>query len=142
MTPSNPYVNNPGPVSNHGGSYNGDEMTFDSGDMDFLLGVEDATSIADIISGGTKGPKFPISNKPLSVSSSSGISAAAAAGIGAKAFMDKKNGDIYSESDDMYEDEEWDEATSIDTGYDEESEYLDDNESFGIRNMSDIEALE
>ena len=86
--------------------------------------------------------KIPKSDDPITTTSKSGgssvipiaagLSAAAAAGIGAKAYMDRKrNNDV----DEDFDSEEWDGDEDIDMKYDsgvEKQEYLDDNEDFGI----------
>lgn len=86
--------------------------------------------------------KIPKSDDPITTTSKSGgssvipiaagLSAAAAAGIGAKAYMDRKRNNDF---DDDFESEEWDGDENIDMKYDsgiESQEYLDDNEDFGV----------
>ena len=91
--------------------------------------VDDAaTSIDDIIKGKSY-TKIPTSNAPIARPTTSsgnafipiaaGLSAAAAAGLGAKAYMDRKNTNDNGE-DDIYTDD-WSDEDTIDVDYDDAS---------------------
>ena len=103
---------------------------------------EEATdSISSIIGSGSNFTKLPTSNNPIKGGSSSGnavipviagLSAAAAAGIGAKAYMDRKNNN--DNGDDDFEADEWTGEDNLDIDYNdgiEEEQYLDDDSDFG-----------
>ena len=127
------------------------------------------TSVDDIIKG-SKYTKIPTNNTPINKSSgngleavipiAAGLSAAAAAGIGAKAYLDhKKNND----NDDDYDEEEfgveeWNgDENNIEIDYDDSSDtnteqYLDDDddydyqpeseEKYGARNSEELADLQ
>ena len=100
-----------------------------------------ADSISSIIDGsGSNFSKLPTNNNAIHGSSSgsavipviAGLSAAAAAGIGAKAYMDRKNNN--DNGDDDFEAEEWSGEEDLDIDYNdgvEEEQYLDDESDFG-----------
>lgn len=100
-----------------------------------------ADSISSIIDGtGSNFSKLPTNNNAIHGSSSgsavipviAGLSAAAAAGIGAKAYMDRKNNN--DNGDDDFEAEEWSGEEDLDIDYNdgvEEEQYLDDDSDFG-----------
>ena len=103
---------------------------------------EEATdSISSIIGSGSNFTKLPTSNNAIKSGSSSGnavipviagLSAAAAAGIGAKAYMDRKNNNDNGEDD--FEADEWTGEDNLDIDYNdgiEEDQYLDDDSDFG-----------
>ena len=108
------------------------------------------TSIDDIVKG-NKYTKIPTSPTPITPNKQSsglgnvipiaaGLSAAAAAGIGAKAYLDRKrnndNGE-YDDEDDEFGAEEWNgDENTIEVDYDDSSDtkteqYLDDDDEFG-----------
>ena len=112
--------------------------------------VKGATSIDDIVKG-SKYTKIPTSQTPITQKNSgglgsvipiaAGLSAAAAAGIGAKAYLDhKKNNENddadeeFNVEDDNFETEEWNgDENNIEIDYDDSSDtqteqYLDDDE--------------
>jgi len=153
----NAVVNNPGSSNNGGGTvhtgggYTGDgnyTATNPAGtdpnsdgatgidDIDGLLdGTDD--SIDDIIKKGSNYTKIPSSSSAINSKSSggsavipiaAGLTAAAAAGIGAKAYLDRKNNNDVGE-DDFYGDEwDGDENLEIDYGDSGEEQYLDDDD--------------
>ena len=64
-----------------------------------------------------------------------GLSAAAAAGIGAKAYLDRKNNNDNGETDDI-ETEDWENQETIDLEYAEDVEkeqFLDEDDEFGYQ---------
>ena len=106
------------------------------------------TSIDDIIKG-NKYSKVPTSSTPLSPTSRSGgsavipiaagLSAAAAAGIGAKAYIDRKKNSDNGGDDDIYT-EEWDgdEENDMEFSYEDTSEadkenYLEDEDDLSYQ---------
>ena len=127
-----------------------------------------STSSIDEIIKGSKYTKIPTSSKPITTSQTSssgtssvipvaaGLSAAAAAGIGAKAYMDRKrNNETGDEEDDDFDTEEWNgDDDSIDISYDEnvDQEYFDDEddysyqeedtEKYGARNNEELADLQ
>ena len=160
-----------------GGGYDGSELLTDSlvlenaDDLELLDELEEsATSLDDIISGGTY-QKIPTSSIPVSTKKNgssvipiaAGLSAAAAAGIGAKAYMDyKKNNDTDDEeydeefTDEYQEDgfgvEEWNanEEESISSDYtgdavsseSEFNDYLEEEPSYSARNNNELLEIE
>ena len=137
-----------GTIIHTGGGYSGgntytatdpvgtDGVTDGIEDIDGLLdGTED--SIDDIIKKGSNYTKIPSSSTAIKSKSSSGsaiipiaagLTAAAAAGIGAKAYLDRKNNNDVGD-DDVYGDEwDGDENLEIDYGTSGEDQYLDDDE--------------
>lgn len=107
-------------------------------------GVEtDISSIEDVVKSNDY-TKIPSSTEPLTSSSSksggssvipiaAGLSAAAAAGIGAKAYMDRKRNNA---DEDDFESEEWTGDESMDIEYEDQSakeEYLDDSDDYGYQ---------
>ena len=137
-----------------GGGYSGDgyyyspgsSETTDTTDASSTLSPLDeslinSTSSIDEIIKGSKYTKIPTTSKPITTKKSTGgssvipiaagLSAAAAAGLGAKAYMDNKRNNDVDDEDDEFETEEWDgEDDNIDISYDEntEKEYLDDDD--------------
>ena len=116
------------------------ESIIEPDDMD--VEYDDAAdSISSIIDGtGSNFSKLPTNNNAIHGSSSgsavipviAGLSAAAAAGIGAKAYMDRKNNN--DNGDDDFEAEEWSGEEDLDIDYNdgvEEEQYLDDDSDFG-----------
>ena len=108
--------------------------------------------------------KIPVSNDPISTKETkggssvipiaAGLSAAAAAGLGAKAYMDHKRNNS-DEDDEEFESEDWngDESTDIDYGDSaQKEEYLDDDdyvasevpvtEKYGARNNEELADLQ
>jgi len=107
--------------------------------------TETTTSIDDVIKG-SKYTKIPTSSKPITSSSSSsgggavipiaaGLSAAAAAGIGAKVYMDRKKNNENGEYDEI-DTEEWSGEDTLDLDYDDSSDTsatLDDDDDYGYQ---------
>ena len=157
-----------------GGGYDGSSLTTDSlvlenaDDLELLDELEEsATSLDDIISGGSY-QKIPTSSIPVSTKKNgssvipiaAGLSAAAAAGIGAKAYMDyKKNNEMNEEEefDEEYSDEyqeddldvhEWnddsvDDSDSDNSGNSENfDEYLEEEPSYSARNNNELLEIE
>lgn len=104
------------------------------------------TSIDDVIKG-SKYTKIPTSSKPISTTSTSGsggstvipvvagLSAAAAAGIGAKVYMDRKKNNENGEYDEI-DTEEWAGEDTINLDYDDSSDtetYLDEDDDYGYQ---------
>ena len=128
------------------------ETTEDESIIDETIGepedFEDASdSIDSIIKGGSKVTKIPSSKSEISSGSSgsavipviAGLSAAAAAGIGAKAYMDRKNNSDNGEDED-FEAEEWTGEDNLDIDYNDgvqEEQYLDDDSDYGIAEESE-----
>lgn len=151
----NPYQN-PTPsqsqTEHSGTEYDGetlesDSLELDSADeLDLLDEVEDTPSYMDEIVEGNSYTKLPTSSIPKQTTKrkssnsaipiAAGLSAAAAAGIGAKAYMDwKKNNtesDEYEEEDDI-ETEEWNEDENYST---------DDNTPDYMKNIGEDELVE
>lgn len=158
---------NSGVVQHTGGGYSGSGYVSDTdmvaeadagaspSDTSGLTPIDESladvtTSIDDIVKG-SKYTKIPTSSKPISATSKSGgsgssavipiaagLSAAAAAGIGAKAYMDrKKNNDVDEEEDDNFETEEWSgEEDNSNIKYDESSDtqvYLDEDDDYSYQ---------
>ena len=156
-----------------GGGYYGGEYVPDEGlegltadDASTLLPLDetlldDNTASIDEIIKGSKYTKIPTSSKPISATSSTGsgtsavipiaagLSAAAAAGIGAKAYMDRKRNNDTDEEDDEFDTEEWSEDDdSLGINYDDSSDtetYLDDDsysyqetEKYGARSNDEL----
>lgn len=117
--------------------------------MDDVLS-NSTTSIDDVIKG-SKYTKIPTSSKPITSSSSgsggsavipavAGLSAAAAAGIGAKVYMDRKNNNSNGEED--IDTEEWSGEDTINLDYDDSSDtesYLDDDDDYGYQSEEQTE---
>ena len=104
-------------------------------------------SLADIIANGDKLTEIPQSSTPIKANSNggasavipiaAGLSAAAAAGIGAKVFMDKKNNADNGE-DDEFDTDDWSEDGQIEIDYDESEgsiadQYLNDEDDYGYQ---------
>lgn len=125
-------------------------------DSDDFTSIDDmlsdsTTSIDDVIKG-SKYTKIPTSSKPITSSSSgkggstvipviAGLSAAAAAGVGAKVYMDRKNNNDNGEDDEIAT-EEWSGEDSLDIEYDdskETQEYLDDDDDYGYQTEEETE---
>ena len=118
------YTVAPGDSSHSGVAYDGETMESDSlelenaEDLDLLdMEMDEEMSSLDDIVGGNQYTKIPTSNKPVTTSNkrssssvipiAAGLSVAAAAGIGAKAYMDRKrNNDM--DDDEEYEDDDFD----------------------------------
>ena len=139
-----------GEVSHTGGGYTEDgylpeeNMTEDGSilDSEEINNEDISDSISSIIGTDDNITRIPISNTPIKSSSSSGsavipvvagLSAAAAAGIGAKSYIDgRKNND---NDEDDFETEEWTGEDNLDMDYNdniEENEYLNETSDFGI----------
>ena len=116
--------------------------------------LSDTTDSIDDIIKGNKYTKIPTSSTPITHPSSgstgsavipiaAGLSAAAAAGIGAKAYMDhKKNNDNDDDDDDFTE--EWDgDENSIEVDYDNnesQENYLDEDDNYGYQETEKYDA--
>ena len=121
---------------------------------------ETTTSIDEIIKG-NKYTKIPTSTTPIKKAPSkgggsaiipiaAGLSAAAAAGIGAKAYIDRKNNSDNGDEEDFEDD--WSENDSADLDYDDTAEnkdstYLTDDdayagEKYDARNNNELEDLQ
>lgn len=108
------------------------------------------TSIDDVIKG-SKYTKIPTSSKPITTTSRSsgstvipvvaGLSAAAAAGIGAKVYMDRKKNNENGEYDEI-DTEEWTGEDSLNLSYDDSSDteaYLDDDDDYSYQREEQTE---
>ena len=114
--------------------------------------TEGTTSIEDVIKG-SKVTKIPTSPSPVTTTSSSSGSSAvipiaaglsAAAGIGAKAYMDRKhNNDNGEDDEDEFDTDEWSGDDSVDIQYDEDTangeNYLDDDDDYSYQATSNNE---
>ena len=116
------------------GDYTG--ANSETGVTDDISGItsvldDGTTSIEDVIKG-SKYTKIPTSSKPIMTTSSSGssavipiaagLSAAAAAGIGAKAYMDRKKNNDNGEDDEEFDTDEWTGDDAVDIQYDDSSD--------------------
>ena len=132
---------------------------------DDIVGIEDEIDEGlDTIVKGDDVSKIPVSNDPIVTKKSSGssvipiaagLSAAAAAGLGAKAYMDHKKNNS-DDSSEEFESEGWDgdESTDFDYGTSSnQTEYLDDDdyvasedntetEKYGARNNEELADLQ
>lgn len=95
--------------------------------------------------------KIPSSSEPIQQSSSkggsrvipivAGLSAAAAAGIGAKVYLDNKTNNDNGEDDEDIETEEWSGEDNLNIEYDDnnanEENYLDDDDEFGYQSSEE-----
>ena len=162
-TPQQPVINNGGQNVQHtGGGYSGSggyrgytsENSNLTGESEELTDIEDmlsdsATSIDDVIKG-SKYTKIPTSSRPITSTSSgggsavipvvAGLSAAGAAGIGAKVYMDRKNNT--SNGEDEIETEEWSGEDKLNLDYDDSSDteqYLDADDDYGYQADDQIE---
>lgn len=130
------------------GGYTGDTQAFSEDETSDLLPLDDAlsgvSSIDEIIKGG-KYTKIPTSTKPITTTSggssvipiAAGLSAAAAAGIGAKAYMDHKR-NSENEDDDDYDSDDWGDEENIDISYDDDKEqegFLSDEDDYGYQDQ-------
>jgi len=128
----------------YGGGTSGETITTPPENID--QSAEEVKSSIDEIVKGSKYTKIPTATTPITTKKSSGgsavipiaagLSAAAAAGIGAKAYMDKKNADSYDDEDEYNDEEEWtgDEDTIEIAEEDTESDaYLDDDDDYGYQ---------
>ena len=121
----------------------------DFSDIDDML-TDSTTSIDDVIKG-SKYTKIPTSSKPITSASSggggsavipvvAGLSAAAAAGVGAKVYMDRKNNNFNGE--DEIETEEWSGEDTLNLDYDDSSDtesYLDEDDDYGYQTEEQTE---
>lgn len=105
----------------------------------------DATASIDDVIKGSKYTKIPTSSKPITTASGSGgsavipvvagLSAAAAAGIGAKVYMDRKKNNENGEYDEI-DTEEWSGEDTLNLDYDDSTDtetYLDDDDDYGYQ---------
>ena len=178
VTPTNPDNPTPGATVPTGGgtshtgggytdgSYVPDDIPPEATEDSSIIDPEDMTtedyddaadSISSIIGSGSNFTKLPTSNSAIKAGSSgsavipvvAGLSAAAAAGIGAKAYMDRKNNSDNGDDED-FETEEWTGEDNLDIDYNdgvEEEQYLDDDtdfdseaepEKYGARNNDEL----
>ncbi len=150
-----------------GGGYNGEGYTGESsnpddpnegyvGDEDLVSGDEYAGSIGDVLTGGNDYVNIPTSSNPITKTTVStgkknsvipiiaGLSAATVAGVGTKAYLDKKEG---NEEEDV-EAEEWDGDETIDLGYseenisDEERDYLNPSDEYAYQEEGEVASYE
>ena len=120
-------------------------------EIEDILG--DTTDSIDDIIKGNKYTKIPTSSTPITHPSSgstgsavipiaAGLSAAAAAGIGAKAYMDHKKNNENDDDDDFTE--EWDgDENSIEVDYDNnenQENYLDEDDNYGYQETEKYDA--
>lgn len=122
--PSNP---NPGSGNSGGGGFDGDSGF--TGEDTPTTEPKDPEDIGNSIIGSTGNPiKIPTSSKPITTTTTTsqkkssipviaGLGAAAIAGIGAKAYLDKRE---ENKSNDEIETEEWSGDEEFDLGYSEE----------------------
>ena len=109
--------------------------------------LDNSTASIDDVIKGSKYTKIPTSSKPITTTSASGsggsavipvvagLSAAAAAGIGAKVYMDRKKNNENGEYDEI-DTEEWAGEDTINLDYDDSSDtetYLDDDDDYGYQ---------
>ena len=160
--PGTPF--GPGEEDHTGGGYSetggftGDDEELEPDLADLVDDV--TTSIDDIINGGKK-YKIPTSTVPIArptaqssgnafIPIAAGLSTAAAAGLGAKAYMDKKHAD--DDDEDIYTDD-WSDEDTIDVEYDDanaQEQYLDEDynyedvetEKYGARNNEELADLQ
>lgn len=140
------------------GGFTGDDEELEPELADLVDDV--TTSIDDIINGGKK-YKIPTSTVPIArptqqssgnafIPIAAGLSTAAAAGLGAKAYMDKKHAD--DDDEDIYTDD-WSDEDTIDVEYDDanaQEQYLDEDynyedvetEKYGARNNEELADLQ
>ena len=151
------------PGQHAGEGYSQDEVFGPDTDLEPELEdlVDDVTASIDDIINGKKYSKIPTSSTPIArpaaqstgnafIPIAAGLSAAAAAGLGAKAYMDKKHAS--DEDDDIYTDD-WSDEDSIDVEYDDanaQEQYLDEDynydtvetEKYGARNNEELADLQ
>lgn len=123
----------------------------DTSNIKDAISSSSKTSIDDVIKG-SKYTKIPTSSKPITASASggggstvipvvAGLSAAAAAGIGAKVYMDRKKNNENGEYDEI-DTEDWAGEDTIDLDYDESSNsesYLDEDDDYGYQTEEQTE---
>ncbi len=143
------------------GGYIGDNSTLPTDSTtDTTTGLEDVkdtlndstTSIEDVIKG-SKYTKIPSTPTPVTTQKSSGgssavipiaagLSAAAAAGIGAKAYMDRKKNNDNGEDEEEFDTDEWSGDDSVDIQYDDSSDnenYLDADDDYSYQSQESSE---
>lgn len=147
-----------GGTHNTGGGYSGSQGYVSQTEPTTETGVDSTiedilddseTSVDDVIKGNNY-TKIPTSSEPIKSKSSggsmvipiaAGLSAAAAAGIGAKAYLDKKNNNDNGELDDI-QTEDWENEETVDIEYAEDIEkeqYLDEEDEFGYQESEPAE---
>ena len=113
---------------------------------------DSTTSIEDVIKG-SKYTKIPSTPSPVTTQKSSGgssavipiaagLSAAAAAGIGAKAYMDRKKNNDNGEDEEEFDTDEWSGDDSVDIQYDDSSDnenYLDADDDYSYQSQESSE---
>ncbi len=146
-----------GGTSHTGGGYTGGAYTADDTsvtedplvDADSIIEPEEddiTDSIESIITGGSNFTKLPTSNSAINSGTSgsavipviAGLSAAAAAGIGAKAYMDRKANNDNGEDD--FETDEWTGEEDLDMDYNDgvqQEQYLDDDGEYGMEETTE-----
>ncbi len=113
--------------------------------------TDSTTSIEDVIKG-SKYTKIPSTPSPVTTQKSgsgsavipiaAGLSAAAAAGIGAKAYMDRKKNNDNGEDDEEFDTDEWSGDDSVDIQYDDSSDnenYLDADDDYSYQSEESSE---
>lgn len=127
-----------------GGGTSGTEAVTETASVEDVLS-ESTTSIDDVIKG-SKYTKIPTSSRPITTTASgssgsaaipvvAGLSAAAAAGIGAKVYMDRKKNNENGEYDEI-ETDEWSGEDTLNLNYDDSSDtetYLDDDDDYSYQ---------
>ena len=134
-----------------GGGYNSTSDLITTAPESIDEAAKEAKNSIDEIIKGNKYTKIPTAKTPISTNKTSsggssvipiaaGLSAAAAAGIGAKAYMDRKNNN--GTSDDYDDDiEEWSDEDTIDLNegsdeshnYEESDDYLNEDDEYGYQ---------
>ena len=132
-----------------GSGFGEDEFSGTPFEIDEGFGDEgdEFDSLADIIANGDKLTEIPSSSTPIKAESkggasavipiAAGLSAAAAAGIGAKVFMDRKN-NAENDEDDEFDTDDWSEDGQIEIDYEESEgsiadQYLNDDDDYGYQ---------
>ncbi|MBP5679376.1 MAG: hypothetical protein J6X28_06095 [Bacilli bacterium] len=158
-----------------GAGYDGTTVEYDSLELEnaeslgLLEDMDEATSSIDEIVKGSKYTKIPTSQTPMTTTKkkssnsvipiAAGLSVAAAAGIGAKAYMDRKRNNETGEDDedeyeyddyeDDFESDEWagdddtievnyDVPATKDDAYLEEDAFTQDDDTYTARNASEL----
>ncbi len=138
-----------GDATHTGSGFGEDEFSGTPFDIDseFTTDGDEFDSLADIIANGDKLTEIPSSSTPIKADNgggtsavipiAAGLSAAAAAGIGAKVYMDRKNNSENGE-DDEFDTDDWSEDGQIEIDYDESEgsiadQYLKDEDDYGYQ---------
>lgn len=154
--PTNPDNGYTGPTdetgndTHTGSGYGNDEFSGKPFEIDDGFEIEDEDTLNDFENVIDSDNKFPEQDKPVEKKSdgvsavipiAAGLSAAAAAGIGAKIFMDKKNNSENGEEDD-FETDDWSEEGQLEIDYDDNAgsiadQYLNDEDDYGYHASSE-----